>query len=388
MNGQIYNIAFIGQTGVGKSSLINYLLGEVRAESGVGMPVTGEVFEKYTHKLKGIDINVYDSWGLEVGKLEKWKKKFQETLLKHGVSKPPEEWFHTIIYCIGASGGRIQDADLDIIRFVVKENYPVAIALTKADLITEDDENKLLAVLKDEFGESKKILIGSVCSESKVTRSGKSDPFGKDVIEKIILDHVAVSISLKLPDYLYEKLSKELERQRSLAYKIIENETGFFSDDVESKLKIMFAELSDVLSKLWTSTIQDVLSAYGGILGFISDDLLNECGFKREYLHKKSPASVYDGKGFFEGLAITIFMPVLVAMVPFFVKDSKKDSYREMVNTHVDKVGRNLRDVTSKLANQLNGDVISHQPVQGSSEMNYLVLFNSLLGALGFSKAL
>ncbi len=379
-----YNIAFIGQTGVGKSTLINYLLGEVRAESGVGKPVTGKVFKEYKHKLKGIDINVYDSWGLEVGKHEEWRDLFRKTLSEHGVSKSPKEWFHTIIYCIGASGGRIQDADLDIIRVVVKENYPVAIALTKADLITEDDENKLLTVLKNEFGESKKILIGSVCSESKVTRAGKSEPFGKDVIEKIILDHVAVSISLKLPDYLYEQLSKELERQRSLAFKIIENETGFFSDDVESKLKIMFAELNDTLAALWASTIQDVLSAYGGILGFISDDLMNEYGFKREYFQGKYPASIFRRKGLFEGLAITILMPVFVLIA----KESKKDSYREMVNSYVVNVRRNLRDVTSKLANQLNGDVISRQPVHGSSEMNFPVLINSLLGALGFPKAL
>ena len=181
----------------------------------------------------------------------------------------PKNGFTPLFIASELLGGRIQDTDLEIIRLAVKENYPVAIALTKVDLISDGDENKLLAVLKDEFGDSKQIIIGSVCSESKVTRSKISKPFGKDVIEKIILDHVAVSIGLKLPDYLYEQMSKELKLWQRKAFQLIENETGFFSDDVESELKRMAEKLNDTLSSLWTSTIQDVLLAYGGALIFV-----------------------------------------------------------------------------------------------------------------------
>ncbi len=299
----------------------------------------------------------------------------------------PKNGFTPLFIASELLGGRIQDTDLEIIRLAVKENYPVAIALTKVDLISDGDENKLLAVLKDEFGDSKQIIIGSVCSESKVTRSKISKPFGKDVIEKIILDHVAVSIGLKLPDYLYEQMSKELKLWQRKAFQLIENETGFFSDDVESELKRMAEKLNDTLSSLWTSTIQDVLLAYGGALGLCSEDLLHGIGFKKEYLHKNPETSLYDGKGFWEGLGITLLVPIVIPFAvvgfPLWAKDTNKDGYRKMVNRLVENIDGNLRKMTLTLANRLNKDFVSPQSLQGSKE-NYLPdVFKSLFVALG-----
>ena len=106
-----YNIAIIGQTGVGKSSLINYLFGSEVAKSGIGRPVTTNGFHEINHKIKDMSVKIYDSWGLEVGKEEQWLKELNTELKKRGIDKPASDWFHSIFYCIAASGGRIQDAD-------------------------------------------------------------------------------------------------------------------------------------------------------------------------------------------------------------------------------------------------------------------------------------
>ncbi|WP_100403604.1 GTPase [Bacillus sp. FJAT-42315] len=65
MEHQKLNVAIIGQSGVGKSSLINYIFGEEVRDAGVGKPVTEQGFHEQEIVLDGIPITMYDSWGLE-----------------------------------------------------------------------------------------------------------------------------------------------------------------------------------------------------------------------------------------------------------------------------------------------------------------------------------
>ena len=53
MDKQETNVLLIGQSGVGKSSLLNYLFGKKIQETGVGKPVTGKgVYKKYMNMMK------------------------------------------------------------------------------------------------------------------------------------------------------------------------------------------------------------------------------------------------------------------------------------------------------------------------------------------------
>ncbi|WP_369714686.1 GTPase [Leptotrichia sp. HSP-536] len=61
-NKETVNIIVAGKTGVGKSSLINYIFGEKVAEVGVGAPVTQEIG---AYHLKEDNINLYDTKGIE-----------------------------------------------------------------------------------------------------------------------------------------------------------------------------------------------------------------------------------------------------------------------------------------------------------------------------------
>ena len=59
------NIMLLGRTGVGKSSFINYLIGEDVSKVGTGMPVT-QSFQAYTYdNVNGIPLQIFDSKGLE-----------------------------------------------------------------------------------------------------------------------------------------------------------------------------------------------------------------------------------------------------------------------------------------------------------------------------------
>ena len=75
------NLLVLGKTGVGKSSLLNYLFGEAVAPTGAGRPVTGQgLFRCRPFAYRNLSITVYDSWGLEPDKTEQWERLVQEEL--------------------------------------------------------------------------------------------------------------------------------------------------------------------------------------------------------------------------------------------------------------------------------------------------------------------
>lgn len=99
------NILIAGKSGVGKSSLLNYIFGEEVAETGAGKPVTAEGLHEYSFELKDndrISFSICDSWGLEPDKADEWHKQIIDKVAeydKHSIN----EWFSTIIYCLSAA---------------------------------------------------------------------------------------------------------------------------------------------------------------------------------------------------------------------------------------------------------------------------------------------
>ena len=65
------NLFILGQSGVGKSSLINALVGHEVEKAGAGKPCTPEGIFPHETSIDGKDVVIYDSWGLESGKSEK-----------------------------------------------------------------------------------------------------------------------------------------------------------------------------------------------------------------------------------------------------------------------------------------------------------------------------
>ncbi|MDM8537695.1 GTPase domain-containing protein [Desulfobacterales bacterium HSG17] len=177
-----YNVVFMGKTGVGKSTLINYLYGEKVAKTGVGKPVTRKGFHAIDFQINELPVRLFDSWGLEVGKDIEWVNVLKEELNNRGTDKSAEEWFHSIFYCISGSSHRIEDFDVRVIKQFIKEKYKIAVVFTKADSISEEEEEFLKKGLINEIAINVPII--SACSEEKILRSGiKTQKFGKDEIE-------------------------------------------------------------------------------------------------------------------------------------------------------------------------------------------------------------
>lgn len=128
------NIVTLGRSGVGKSSLLNYLLGRQHFKTGVGRPVTGAGFFETESEIAGVKVTIIDSYGIESGaNFEKWKQLLEKKLKTHDTSHPIEEWLHVVIYCISAYDKRIEPIDTQIISRLGASDQKIIIAITNAD---------------------------------------------------------------------------------------------------------------------------------------------------------------------------------------------------------------------------------------------------------------
>ena len=133
------NIILIGGTGVGKSSLVNTCFGEELAKVGVGKPVT-ENIESFS--CESVPVVLFDTKGYEIG-TEKEKIFIRDVVRCATNSDNSDNPIHIAWYCIQASGGRIVNFDISTIKKIQQTNLPIAIVLTKADLLS-DAESAIL----------------------------------------------------------------------------------------------------------------------------------------------------------------------------------------------------------------------------------------------------
>lgn len=194
------NFLVLGKTGVGKSSLLNSLLGAKHFDTGTGRPVTGKGIYEFAGELDGIKVRVFDSWGLEAGEVDEWHRLIKDAQEKHDLSHKVEDWFHAAVYCIGAGGSRIEDVDRDIIRSLLADDMYVVVALTKADQCSVEDAE----ILRKELCAShscEKLLPQNVIETcvGAETRSGKTEPLGIDELKRAILLNYKKTIQAQLP---------------------------------------------------------------------------------------------------------------------------------------------------------------------------------------------
>ena len=127
-------ILVMGGTGVGKSSLINKCFNAELAQTGTGWPVTQEI-RRYENS--ETPVVLYDTKGYEIGngKEDEFISRVVDFASESVASKEP---IHLAWYCIQASGHRVTDFDLQAIARIREQGIPVAIVLTKAELVSTE----------------------------------------------------------------------------------------------------------------------------------------------------------------------------------------------------------------------------------------------------------
>ena len=213
------NLLILGQTGVGKSSLINALFGRKVAESRVGPPVPIEKgIKKYPTELDGKKVNLFDTEGIEVDKVPKFKEMIDKALKERRVDKDIKDWFHSVTYCIQAGGYKIQDFDIEIIKQFVDEGYNVIVALTKSDQIGKAKREEFIDKIKKEVKEKTKkdimVITVSADPEQLDHMTEKPKPSGLEEYKAAILISWREIFINRIPVHIVEKLKKDIENAK------------------------------------------------------------------------------------------------------------------------------------------------------------------------------
>ncbi len=183
------NFLVLGHTGVGKSSLINYLVNKEVVATSTGKPCTPEdTWQEVkipSPFAQNETLTIFDSWGLEANRSKEWKGLVLDKL--------QDDWNEKIIcgviYCFSYFH-RIEDFELALIKDVLATGYNVLIVLTNADCADhnakiENYHGRLNNALKDFTGKYK---IVEVCNVNLNKLVGEAKQFGKEELLQTLSD--------------------------------------------------------------------------------------------------------------------------------------------------------------------------------------------------------
>lgn len=126
---QKINILVAGKTGVGKSSLINAILKEELAQTGVGSPVTDYIKD---YSIENEQLSLFDTKGISLKNFDEVIKNIESFINeKKNSTCNDNQQIHIAWVCISEGSSRIEEIEINLVDMLSKF-IPVIIVITKS----------------------------------------------------------------------------------------------------------------------------------------------------------------------------------------------------------------------------------------------------------------
>ncbi|KAJ7374053.1 hypothetical protein OS493_009383 [Desmophyllum pertusum] len=174
-----FSILVTGKTGVGKSRLVNALVGKKVAHEGRPRTACTDTVTSYRAEIDGVEVVVWDSPGLQDGSCN-------ENVYVADMKNKLNQGFDVMIYCLSMTETRFYDADKNAIRTMTRafghELWNKAVvALNFANrIIDPDEEDELAYFMGEKYHWDKAIddILGELGIDCKVRKALPVVPTG------------------------------------------------------------------------------------------------------------------------------------------------------------------------------------------------------------------
>ena len=352
------NILLLGQTGVGKSSLLNYLLGENLAETGTGKPITQSesgFVGPYEKTIGSQQISITDSVGLEVKRKDDWLSKFDEILKQHDDNTQIEQWYHVILYCFNCGSSRIQDIDCDIIIKCIEARSSVVVVLTKADWINEEEIEKLISTLKDCLRERNipESVMPIICSCNSSPKS-RIPQFGKEDLFPSIQQAWKETVVMRLPASILRGLKKRIDDWKNEEINKVEENLHCFGEANNGVVEFLKNDCEHFANELFTSIYPQIARSELQKAAQFSNAIqtafiVNEIPAMKIKLAKKKVTFIEGVGRFFASLPAGIGIAIWAAVS----RSQEKNRFNDAVNQFADELKKECDKEEEQIFNDI-----------------------------------
>ena len=209
------NIAVIGRTGAGKSTLINTVFGKKLADTGAGLPVS-KAFVRYPNSpAEKSAVVIYDSAGYEMDKELQFHNDIIKFLKDKKTNVSVEDQIHLVWYVVNLGTKRFEYFDAEIVSLLREELVPVIIVLAQADLAKPFEIAKVETTIRN-FASGKEYPFKDFRILTAAADPKEGDPFGVNEL---------VNLSAELLPELYAEAliarqiaNLEIKRKKAAAF--------------------------------------------------------------------------------------------------------------------------------------------------------------------------
>ncbi len=240
------NILVAGQTGVGKSTLINSVFGEQFAQTAAGRPVTQQAqwFSSET-----VPLRILDTRGLEAKDYAITLNDLRAEIEACRAQKDERDQLHMAWVCISSPSSRVQDCEVDIVRVLNKHDIPAIIVLTK-----DDDDEEFAGIVGGIMQERRAAYTAIVpvraLSKPKRPAAGLED--------LVVATFTALPKAHKAAFAAAQKINRDMNKMAAEEYVIAASSAAAAA----SVIPIPFADMA-TLAPIQASMLVSVSNAFG-----------------------------------------------------------------------------------------------------------------------------